>query len=350
MSDYSELELREVSPRFKISMRAVDELLASCGLKYEPLEYMVALFDDNSKALACGGYNGSTIKCVAVSFDMRGEGLSNKIISHLLQKMVSSGIEDISVFTKPENENMFSSFGFKIVEKADKAIFMERAISGIKEYADKLSVFKKDGINGCIVMNCNPFTLGHLHLVEYAAQKCDNLYVFVVSEDRSAFPFSVRLMLAQKNLEHLKNVTVLEGGKYIISNGVFPSYFLKEYSEVTNAHAQLDIRIFARYIAKALNIQRRFVGEEPTDAVTFEYNKVMNDILQEYGMEKPYIIPRKLDENGKIISASNVRSWLVEGDFEKIKGAVPKATYEFLTSLDSEYIIERIKNGYKTDI
>ena len=64
MSDFSGVELREVSPCFKLSMAEVNKLLDSSGLKYEKLDYMAALFDVDGKAVACGGYSGTTIKCV----------------------------------------------------------------------------------------------------------------------------------------------------------------------------------------------------------------------------------------------------------------------------------------------
>ena len=38
---------------------------------------------------------------------------------------------------------------------------------------------------GCIVMNANPFTLGHEYLVQYAASRVHKLFVMVVSEDKS---------------------------------------------------------------------------------------------------------------------------------------------------------------------
>ena len=56
--------------------------------------------------------------------------------------MLAEGYNNITIFTKPENEDMFTSFGFKLLERADKAIFMERG-GGIKKYTDWLSQFKK---------------------------------------------------------------------------------------------------------------------------------------------------------------------------------------------------------------
>ncbi len=345
MSDYSTFELREVSPDFKLSMTSVYALLEKCGLKYEKLDYMAAIFDSDNKAYACGGYQGRTIKCVAVTEEARGEGLSNQIISHLLQRLLSENGDCIRLFTKPENEEMFLSFGFKMISRADKAIFMERG-KGLEEYLDALKCHKTDGVNGCLVMNCNPFTKGHLYLAEYASQRCDTLYVFVVSEDRSVFPAKVRYELVKNGLVHLKNVKVLEGGPYIISQNTFPSYFIKEYSDVTKAHTQLDISVFSKYICPILNIKKRFVGEELTDRVTLEYNNAMLDILPKNDIEV-IVVPRKTDDKGNIISASVVRKCIFENDFETVKGMVPECTFKYLISDNAKIIIEKIKNEYR---
>lgn len=346
MSEYSDIELREVNPRFKLSMASVERLLGECGLKYEALDYMAALFDDDNNALACGGYAGSTVKCLAVSEKERGSGHLNTIISHLLQRLYSEGHDNVTIFTKPENEQMFVSLGFRLIARADKAIFMERG-NGLEKYLKKLSEYKKDGKNGAVVMNCNPFTNGHRYLVEYASKQCDNLYLFVVSEDRSLFPSDVRFELVKKGVSDLENVCVIEGGKYIISNSTFPSYFLKEYSDVTKSHTQIDIGIFGQYISKALGITQRFVGQELTDAVTAEYNKTMEESLCGYGLEPLVVIPRKADGDGNIISASQVRKWIAKGDMESVKQCVPDTTYEYLTSDVAACVVERIKNEYK---
>lgn len=41
------------------------------------------------------------------------------------------------------------------------------------------------GNNGAIVMNANPYTIGHRQLVEYASSNVDRLFIFVVEEDAS---------------------------------------------------------------------------------------------------------------------------------------------------------------------
>ncbi len=182
---------------------------------------------------------------------------------------------------------------------------------------------------GAIVMNCNPFTLGHRYLIEYAASKCDILYIFAVEEDLSFFPFTDRIELIKKGTADLKNVTVLPSGNFIISRTTFPAYFEKEaVTENTKIDASSDIETFARYIAPTLNITVRFAGEEPLDVVTRQYNAQMSMLLPKHGIEFE-VIPRK-EFGGKVISASRVRALLKEKDFDSIKELVPETTLNYL--------------------
>lgn len=79
-----------------------------------------------------------------------------------------------------------------------------------------------------IVINANPFTLGHQFLVEKAARENDWVHLFMVSEDRSLIPFSVRKRLIQEGSAHLDNVIYHETGPYLISQATFPAYFQKK--------------------------------------------------------------------------------------------------------------------------
>ena len=142
----------------------------------------------------------------------------------------------------------------------------------MRQYIQSLSEYRKEGKNGCIVMNCNPFTLGHQYLVEYASKRVDHLYLFVVEEDKSFFPFRDRLELVKKGVEKFPNVEVLPSGRFIISAYTFPGYFLKDGNKEIEMDASMDVEIFGKYIAKALDIRVRFVGEEPNDYVTRVYN------------------------------------------------------------------------------
>ena len=181
---------------------------------------------------------------------------------------------------------------------------------------------------GAVVMNCNPFTLGHRALVEYAAAQVVKLYVFVVEEDKSQFPFADRIELVRQGVKDLSNVEVLPSGKFIISQQTFSGYFNKAELQDVAVDSSEDVEIFGREIAPTLGITIRFAGEEPTDTVTRQYNETMKKILPRYGVEFREI-PRKA-VGDEVISASTVREALKRGDFDKIKSLVPDTTLLYL--------------------
>ncbi|MCL2736307.1 MAG: hypothetical protein FWD75_06715 [Propionibacteriaceae bacterium] len=183
---------------------------------------------------------------------------------------------------------------------------------------------------GAIVVNCNPFTLGHQHLVQYASHRVDHLYVFVVEEDRSFFPFSDRLLLVQQGVAHLPNVTVLPSGKFIISQRTFPAYSVKDTMQEDTIDPSMDVTLFATRIAPALGITVRFAGEEPLDNVTRQYNDAMKRILPQHGIEFE-VIPRA-ENSGQPISASRVRKLLSDRKFAEIANIVPTTTLDYLVT------------------
>ena len=181
---------------------------------------------------------------------------------------------------------------------------------------------------GALVMNCNPFTLGHLHLVEYAAARVTKLYIFVVEEDKSEFPFADRIELVKQGVKDFSNVEVLPSGKFIISQQTFSGYFNKASLQDVQVDSSQDVEIFATEIAPTLGITIRFAGEEPKDNVTRQYNETMKELLPRHGVEFCEI-PRK-NFGDEPISASSVRAALKAGDFDKIKNLVPETTLLYL--------------------
>jgi cytidyltransferase-like protein len=196
----------------------------------------------------------------------------------------------------------------------------------------KTNIKATTGRSGAIVMNCNPFTNGHRYLIEQASKQVDNLYIFVVEEDKSEFKFADRINLVKLGTADLENVTVLSSGKYVISAQTLPGYFDKKNLGKIDLNAQNDLEYFLS-IAQYFNISVRFAGEEPIDMFTNQYNVNMKQILPKYGVE--FIeIPRK-QTGDTVISASAVRKAMHEGNWELVKELVPVTTYEFLKTLNS---------------
>lgn len=321
----------------------LDALLHQEGIKKDGnLEYTMGLFDGD-KLIATGSMFKNTLRCMAVDSAYQGEGLLNQVLTHLVNMEAERGIYHLFLYTKCSKAPFFEGLGFNEIARAnDLAVFMENRKSGFSSYLDKLKKESENagGKQAAIIMNANPFTLGHLHLVEKASSENDFVHLFVVSEEASLVPFSVRYDLVKKGVSHLKNIILHTTESYMISSSTFPSYFIKESGDVTLAQAQIDISIFKK-IAEALGITSRYVGEEPFSEVTKIYNGVMKDELQKSGINC-IIIPR-LEKENVAVSASHVRSLIKNGNFEEMKKIVPQSTYEYFTSPESQSVIEKIK-------
>jgi len=308
------------------------------------LEYTVGIYE-SGKLAATGSFFKNTLRCLAVSFEYQGSGLMNKVVSHLMNEQYQRGYTHIFVYTKCYAAKFFSDIGFYEITRIDGlVVFMENKLNGIQRFTDELS---KSRVNGkaaaAIVMNANPFTLGHQYLVEKASCENDVVHLFIVSEEASVIPFSVRYELIRQGTSHLKNVILHETGSYIISSSTFPSYFIKDDESVVSAHANLDLNIFKKYIIPALGIKRRYVGEEPYCEVTKKYNDIMKESLEKDGIEC-VVVPR-LKIQGKAVSASEVRKCIRENRIEEIKNLVPETTYKYFKSEEAKTLINKIINN-----
>lgn len=340
----SEYALTQVSLSDKRMLAQVDALLVENGITRDAnLDYICAMVDEENRVIATGSCFGATLRCFAVSQQHQGEGLLNEVVSHLMEYQMARGYTHLFLYTKIKSAKFFQSLGFYEIARVDGTlVFMENRRNGFPSYLSRLEKNARPGVSGAIVMNANPFTLGHQYLVETAAGRCDTLHLFLLSEDASLVPFGVRKQLVQAGTAHLKNVVLHDSGPYIISNATFPSYFLKDDSAVIQGHAKLDLTIFAR-IARALGVTVRFVGEEPTSQVTGLYNEIMAAQLPENGIDC-VILPRK-QALGKAISASTVRAALQAGDWQTLSQLVPQTTLDYFRSSEAEPVLRRIRSA-----
>ena len=353
-SDYEDITISPIYSNDKYSNSMILKLLNQEGIKRDRnLDYTCVAYDSDYNIIGTGSCFGNTLRCLAVSHEHQGEGLTNKIVSHLIQYQFDRGNFHLFIYTKYTTYHLFKDLGFyEIVRIKDQIVFMENKKNGFNDYLKELSKSKlNDNANAkkiaAIVMNANPFTLGHLYLIEKASKENDIVHLFIVSEDKSIVPFNVRKKLIMEGTAHLKNIIYHDSGPYIISSATFPSYFQKDEKDVIESHANLDLEIFVK-IAKALNINVRYVGEEPTSLVTGIYNKIMEKKLPENGIEC-FVVKRK-EMDGNIISASEVRKKIKEGNIEGIKNMVPDSTYKFFISEEGKNVINKIKQLDDNDI
>ena len=289
----------------------------------EAVEQTVLVWDDG-KLIATASRQDNVLKCIAVDSRHQGEGLTATVLTALRKEAFEEGYCHLFLYTKPKNRAQFSSLFFYPVAETDDVLLMEDKPNGIHSFLGALPTTAPCDNTGAIVMNCDPFTLGHRHLIETASKQCERLYVFVLSEDKGRFSAEQRLRMVTDGTAHLDNVTVLPTGPYLISAATFPTYFLKENAVVPEVQCRLDIAVFSEYYLPHFGITKRFVGEEPFCPVTRQYNAALKALLPIPLIEIP-----RFEIDGTPVSASAVRRFLDEGDIDAAATLVPTTTAAF---------------------
>jgi [citrate (pro-3S)-lyase] ligase len=295
-------------------------------LKYEDVDHSIYLEIDD-EIIGTISVKGIIIKCLAVSSEYSGVNLASLLVSEMIKYLASKNIFYYQVYTKSSNKEIFEAMNFKEIITHNEISILE---SKNKNIVDELNKIKKMYIidtkvdTAAIVLNCNPFTLGHRYLIESAHFKHDQVLLFILEEDLSFFSFKDRFDLVCKGVEDFKNVIVIPSTKYLISSLTFPTYFLKQDSDVVDIQAGLDASVFKKYFMPIFGIKKRYLGSE-TDLVTKKYNESLKKILGDDVLEI-----ERLKVNNEFISASIVRKKFIEKDFESLKDLVPKSTYEYL--------------------
>lgn len=341
---YNEVEV--INLNNKKEVEEVKAFLNKNNLDFDKnVDYTVVIRENNEIKATCSK-SGEVLKCFAISEELRGNGISEKLITELNNKLFEEGIYHSFIFTKPENVDIFMGLNYKLICKVEKVALLENGIGSIDSYIKGIQ--KKYDLHcnkqrAALVMNCNPFTNGHRYLIEEASKHNEEVLIFVVEEEKSLFPFEVRYNLVKYGVMDLLNVKVIEGGPYIISSATFPTYFLREEGAISKAYTQLDSEIFLKYFCGPLNINVRYVGDEPYCNVTRSYNETLMETFKRYN-KKLIVIGRKEFSN-RAISASMVRKYIKNGNINDIEALVPKTTYDFLKSPKGEIIIDNIKKS-----
>lgn len=371
------MEIQTLNPTTPRQRQRIEAFLKRNGLRFDDMHYYAAVTDDDGEMIAGGGLKGNVIKCVAVDDAHKGEAIANTLISHLIAHANEEGHSNVMLFTKPKNRQLFESLSFRLLAEAPEAVLMETGIGGINNMVEQLKKIKEESekykeynkeckedskeckenseeckeeektnlntstpqhlnpspsqplttttpLRGVVVMNCNPFTLGHRYLIEQAAKQVERLFVMVVREDCSLFAYAERKAMVEQGVAHLENVTVIDGSEYAISQATFPTYFLKRLDDAADTQMLLDLDLFRRHIAPALGATVRFVGTEPTDRLTRRYNQLMHEVLADVRE----IV--RLEKEGNAVSASRVRKAMEQGDMSTIRQLVPPITLPYI--------------------
>lgn len=320
---------------------ALRAFLEKNRLRWEGAPDRCLVIKDEGEIYASCAISGNVIKYVAVDSSMRQTGWATRLVSMMIEDAFMAGRTHLFLFTGADKAASFEEIAFRKICEYQSAALMECGMKSVNSYAAGLEKYRHPGTNGAIVINANPFTLGHRYLIEEAAKRVDRLHLFMVREDKSVFSADVRRRLVAEGVKDLENVCVHRGSEYVLSHATFPSYFIKEAGEAGEIQAGLDVELFKRHIVPALNIRVRFAGSEPLDEATDVYNRKMKEILNKAGVEVVQF--ERLCRNGEPVSASLVRRLLKEGKTQEAFEMLPEVTKSFLLTDEGKETIERMK-------
>lgn len=313
----------------------IKALLAEHGLTLEPNLTETLYIEENDEIVATISREQNILKCLAVDERFQSENYASKLVTEMINSLSSNHIYHYRVFTPRKNIKLFENMNFRLLVSTANVAILEGGHPSIEDEIKKMKVQIKYklGINpkdyniGCMVVNCNPITLGHLQLIESSAKNHDYFILFVVEEDYSLFTFPERFSMVYLAVSHLGNVIVLPSTKYMVSALTFPTYFLKTKEERNKEYTMLDALLFKNYFMKHLNISHRYLGTE-TDSVMVDYNNALKEVLP----DQLTIMPR-FEKNGKPISATTVRKLIMENKIEEALELVPRSIASILKPL-----------------
>lgn len=341
MSLYAKL----IDPTDAEQVESQRRLLDSAGIHLDPLiDWSLALYDGD-KMLATASCFRYTLRSIAVDNEHQGLGMMARLITAVEKEATRRSLDRLLLISQPEDKHLFSAVGFTSLAESRRGVaIMENSSQHFPDFLKKLKAdLSEITLNetatprrAAIVMNANPFSLGHRFLVETALRECDQLLLLVLSDDpQYGFGFEHRFEMVKRGCADLPRVLVAASGPYAVSTASFPSYFypptaVDENSQLLNDEAELDAALFV-CIANYLNISKRFVGSEPGSDITNFYNQVLSRELVCSGLQLQII--DRLSINGKAVSASSVRNFLDAGDYNAAKKLVPATTWNYLKHL-----------------
>lgn len=247
----------------------------------------------------------------------------NKIYAKEIHRIITGTNHDC---VSSEKRSMIEELKIPLHNDPDAILNSDRLSKYVK-FLESNRIEDANAIKGCVVMNANPCTKGHIHLITEALKEVDYLYVFLVQENMvDGYSYLDRKTMLKQNLKDVPNIILLPGGNVFTSFVGFPEYFNRNSSYSINPI--LNHRIFCEKIAKVLDIKVRFFGEEDNDTVTLKLNETALQFFPKFGI-KVKIIPRLKYEKTPV-SAKDVRKYIKSNQYDRLIPLVTKSTLDYL--------------------
>ena len=162
-------------------VKLVKDFLLSMGFEFNrsEVECTMIVYNLKGELVGTGSHQGRILKYVAVAPKFRDTTAFALIVTYMTEKLLKI-YKHTFVFTRPENSIRFCGLGYTLIATAEPLFaVLEFGFESIFTYQDYLkTLIRPVSTNdiAAIVVNCNPFTNGHLFLIEKAAAKM-KLYI-----------------------------------------------------------------------------------------------------------------------------------------------------------------------------
>ena len=219
--DEFRIRTRILDPLGAADRKALEDFLVPLQLDLERDVETAVVVEDDGVPIATACLAGDVIKCVGVRPGREGEGAGARVVSAIMAEAHAKGRRRLFVYTSPGNKAIFENLGFTTLteispggDRRDGVALLENDTHAFENWAAAIRRNLPEGkAEGAVVVNCNPFTLGHRYLIEKAAALSASsettngtLLVLVLAGDRSSFPATVREALVRAGTADLGNV------------------------------------------------------------------------------------------------------------------------------------------------
>ena len=187
-------------------------------------------------------------------------GSSSAPSTELARRAFAAGHDALFVFTKPECVTSFEAMNFSLLASDGRAALLEHG-RGLERYLEANRGAVREGANGAVVVNCNPFTLGHRHLVEEAARAVEmpcSWSARIARRSRSTCACGSCAKDARSPERPRPRHVALRGER---GDARGTSW---KRGDAAAIQLELDLLLFAQRIAPFFHVRRRFFGTEPT--------------------------------------------------------------------------------------
>src|SRR5690554_6026105 len=150
------------------SMELLNHFLKESNLMLDTLDYAIVLKDNNQIVGSCCK-DKNVLKMIAIHPEYQQHNFVATLISEMQHVLFDQGYTHSFVFTPKKSKEIFISLNYHEIISVCDVCLLEKGKQKIDDVIESIrkQINTNTSNNGAIVINGNPFTLGHQYLIDY---------------------------------------------------------------------------------------------------------------------------------------------------------------------------------------